>query len=313
MLKKTIFEMKYVIVILAFLNLNSCTDTSRSYKERNRKENFPEKLYEGQNLDIAKAIYDGDENKVADLIEIDKAAINTIDGKGEITFLSYAIMMEDLPVMEKLLELGADPDLASPNHLKTTTPLAAVAQRHNIKMLDLLFKYKVDPNPQIGQLPMHVALLGDDEKTIIDYLIDHGADVNLQGFIDGRTVIQTSLNISKIKFINYFLDKGANPLLVSSNGTSLAYDVQEEINNGRLTENGLKDFTNLKERLSNDFNVKFPVIQQKRKGLENAIKRYENLSTMNKKLLGNLGLEIYESDKVNLSKGVNGMGDSLDN
>ena len=125
----------FIFLLTIFFN---CMDNSRSYKYRNRKVNTPEKLFTGENLKVAQAIYNGDSEKVQKLITLDKINPNVIDSKGEFTFLVYAIMMEDLVVMEKLLELSADPDLASPNHLKTTTPITAASQRHNIKMLDLL-------------------------------------------------------------------------------------------------------------------------------------------------------------------------------
>lgn len=287
-------------------------DNSRSYKERNRKENPPEKLFSGKELKVAQAIFNGDAKEIAHLIEVEKIDPNIIDSKGEITFLSYAIMMEDLAVMQKLLELGADPDLASPNHLKTSTPIADVAARHNTKMLDLLFMHNVNPNPEIGSLPLDEALMGDNEKETIEYLINKGADVNLKGFIDGRTVVQTAVNLGKTKYINYFLDKGANALLITSNGTCLAYDVQEEINKGRLNKNGLLEYNKIKERLINESNVEFPIQEEKRKGLELRIQRYEDLSEKSKSVLGTTYKEINDDLKDSLSKGVNGMGDPLE-
>lgn len=303
--------MKHIILILSLLSLNSCMDRPRSYEKRNRKVNTPEKLFTGDNLKVAQAIYDGDLETVQKLIEVDKIQPNTIDSKGEFTFLSYAIMMEDLTVMEKLLELGADPDLASPNQLKTSTPIADAAARHNTKMLDLLFKYNVNPNPEIGSLPLDEALMGDNEKETIEYLINKGADLNLKGFIDGRTVVQTAVNLGKTKYINYFLDKGANALLISSNGTCLAYDIQEEINKGRLNKNGLIEYNKIKERLINEFNVEFPIKQEKRKGMELRIQRYEDLSDKSKSVLGATYKETNDDLKDSLLKGVNGIGDPL--
>lgn len=304
--------MKYIILILSLLSLNSCMDRPRSYEKRNRKVNTPEKLFTGEHLKVAQAIYNGDSEEVEKLLMIDNIQPNTIDAKGELTFLSYAIMMEDLTVMEKLLELGADPDLASPNHLKTSTPIADAAARHNTKMLNLLFKYNVNPNPEIGPLPLDEALMGDNEKETIEYLINKGADINLTGFIDGRTVVQTAVNLGKTKYINYFLDKGANAVSITSNGTCLAYDVQEEINKGGLNKKGLIAYNKIKERLINEFNVEFPVKQEKRKGMELRIQRYEDLSEKSKSVLGTTYKEINDDLKDSLLKGVNGMGDPLD-
>lgn len=287
-------------------------DNSRSYKDRNRKVNPPENLFEGKELKVAQAIYNGDIKEIEHLIKEENIDPNVIDPKGEITFLYYAIMMEDLQVMQKLLELGADPDLPSPNHLRIGTPIAAASQRHNIKMLDLLFEYKVNPNPELGKLPIDVALMGDNEKETIDYLIDKGADVNLQGFIDGRTVVQTAVNLGKINYINYFLDKGADPLLITSNGTYLAYDIQKEIDKGRLTKNALKEFNKIKERLIKEFNVEFPVQQQKRKGMELRVERYKELSEKNKTILGPSYEELHERIQESLNKGVDALGNPLD-
>lgn len=304
--------MRIWIALVLLINLTGCMDNSRSYKQRNRKVNTPEKLYEGTALKVAQAIYDGKVKELEKLIKEEGVDPNIIDSKGEITFLSYALMMEDLAMMEKLLELGADPDLASPNDLKTTTPIAAAAARHNIRMLDLLFKYNVNPNPEIGQLPIDEALMGDHGKNTIAYLIAHGADVNLQGYIDGETVIQTALNISKIKYIPYFLDQGADPKLINGNGRSFAYDVQEDINDGRLSKQGLKEFVKIKKRLIEEFGVEFPLKQEKRKGMEYRIERYENLTEKSKENLSEVFHEVYKGLKDSLQNGVNGMGDPLD-
>lgn len=87
-----------------------------SYTERNRKEKPPEKLFDGIQLKVTQAIFNGDTKEIEHYMAGDKVDPNTIDPKGEITFLSYAIMMEDLSVMQKLLELGADPEFVSPTY-----------------------------------------------------------------------------------------------------------------------------------------------------------------------------------------------------
>ena len=312
---QSIRVMKRLLLLISLflvVNLTGCMDNSRSYKQRNRKVNTPEKLYDGIDLKVAQSIYDGDVVKLEKLIKMEGVNPNVINAKGETTFLSYSIMMEDLKVMKKLLELGADPDLASPNHLKTSTPISAASQRHNIKMLDLLFKYNVNPNPEIGSLPIDVALMGNNGKKTIEYLIAHGADVNLQGYIDGGTVIQTALDINKIKYMHYFLDKGANPKLINGNGRSFAFDVQEEINDGRLTKHGLKEYNRIKDRLVKEFGIEFPLKQEKRKGMEYRIERYESLTEKSKQNLGNVFHEVYEDLKDSLNVGVNGIGNPLD-
>ena len=79
-----------------------------------------------------------------------------------------------------------------------------------------------------------------------------------------------------------------------------------------MSDKGIKEYTKIKQRLIDEFKVNFPIVLNRRKGLENGIERYEKLSQKNKKTLGKIGLDIFESDKENQSKGVNGMGDSLD-
>src|SRR5699024_5648175 len=145
-----IYIMRNLLLLLLMAFFTNCMDNSRSYKDRNRRENPPENLFEGKELKVAQAIYNVDIKEIEYLIKKEDIDPNVIDSKGEITFLYYAIMMEDLEVMQKLLELGADPYLPSPNHSKIGTPIAAASQRHNIKMLNLLFEYNVHPNPEVG-------------------------------------------------------------------------------------------------------------------------------------------------------------------
>ena len=79
-----------------------------------------------------------------------------------------------------------------------------------------------------------------------------------------------------------------------------------------MTKSALKEFNKIKKRLVKEFNVEFPVEQNKRKGMEFRIQHYENLSDKSKLILGSSYEELYERLKDSLNRGVNVLGDPLD-
>ena len=179
-------------------------------------------------------------------------------------------------------------------------------------MIDLLLQYKVNLNSPLDNSPIDELLTVNANKSLIEKLLEHGADINHPNYIDGGTSIMTALALGKFDYVHYFLDKGADPLLLDTHGNSLAFLVQEEINGGRLSDYGLKEYTKLKERLINEFYVQYPLKRESRKGMEMAIARYENLSNQDKELLGEKEKERIKKWKENLEKGVNIFGKPLE-
>lgn len=183
----------------------------------------------------------------------------------------------------------------------------------NKDMINLLFKYKVNLNPPLSSSPFDALLIGDTDRNLFDLLLTNGADVNHKEYIGGGGPLIAALYVEKVEYMNYFLDKGADPSQINYVGNSFAYMIQSELDEGRLVGQSLKDYQKIKDRLVNEFNVKFPLKNEYRRGLEQSIQRYESLSAEDKKLLGNDEVERIELFKKSLITGKSPGGAPLDN
>ncbi|MCI5056612.1 MAG: ankyrin repeat domain-containing protein [Flavobacteriales bacterium] len=103
-----------------------------------------------------------------------KAGANPNEGEHGSQALFNAILSENLPVIEMLIEAGADPN--TKNKHKENGMTKAVT-KDNMKMLELLKKLGTDINGSGGYPPIHAAIY----KNRIDFLkwfIAEGADLN---------------------------------------------------------------------------------------------------------------------------------------
>jgi ankyrin repeat protein len=93
---------------------------------------------------------------------------------------------------------------------------------------------------------------------MVDFLLDNGADVNIQSSVTKDNALLSASNINDYDMVNHLLDRGANPMLRDVDGDCLAYSVQFDINKGRGTDKLKKTLQDLKKRLEG-MGVVFPV------------------------------------------------------
>ncbi|WP_181042857.1 ankyrin repeat domain-containing protein [Apibacter adventoris] len=274
---------KLLPVVFCLISINmlfiSCLDPIR---DKNRKRYTPEFCFEEAYLPLGRAIYKGDTREAERLVREKKIDINALSRKSGFRFLYYACLMEDLPMVKKLLQLGADPNKISLDITKGNPPIKetnisfAVA-RGNVKLTKLLLENGANPNTSVDLLPLNVAMTHDNMQDYLDLLFKYGADANYLEYGSCENVAQIALIGRKFDLIDYFLDKGSDPNSVDKAGWSLAYSVQHELENYRGTEQGRKILEKVKNRLQNEYKIQFPVEAQRRKGMETEIKRYEQL------------------------------------
>ena len=96
-------------------------------------------------------------------------------------------------------------------------------------------------------------------------------------------------------------------------GKEYGLSIESELDEGRLVGKSLADYQKIRERLVNEFHVKFPLKNEYRKGLEESIQRYNGLSKEEKDLLGNDEVERMDLFKKSLISGKSPGGASLDN
>ncbi len=313
--------LKTLILSLSSLVMLHCTDTN--VKQSNmKKENPPEKFFKGNDLKMATAIYNNDTVAIENLVKKENFDVN---GRGAViipdysttdtvryTYLNYAVVVGAIPASRTLLRLGADIDQPCINGGSYDANINSACSTRNKEMIQLLIENKANLNPKFGESPINDLLIGDVDKELIDLLLTNGANLNHQTYIGGGTVVSTALGLGKFDYVNYFLDKGADPAVIEYSGSSLPLEVQSELAEGRLSDYGLKEYNNLKERLITQYHIKFPIKREYRKGQEECIKRYEHLSQTDKDFLGKGEAERIKLYKENLAKNITITGQDID-
>ncbi|WP_128331639.1 ankyrin repeat domain-containing protein [Apibacter sp. HY039] len=279
---------KIILIITGMNVLLSCLDPIR---DKNRKKYTPEFCFEEACLPLGRAIYKGDTREAERLIREKKIDINALSSKSGFRFLYYACLMEDLPMVKKLLQLGADPNKISIDKTGKRkgireTNISFTVARGNLKLTKLLLENGANPNTPVGSLPLNVAMTHDNMQDYLNLLFKYGADANYPEYGDGKNSAQIALLGRHFQLIHYFLDKGADPLLLDMDGNSLAFSIQEELAEFRGTEKAKKELESVRERLQNEYKIQFPIKADYRKGAMLDIKRYEQLPREIKDLSG---------------------------
>lgn len=211
---------------------------------------------------IADAIYYGEKKLVRDYINTGRVDINR-PGKAGFTFLMYAVYIEQYDVAKVLLENGADPNILSvvthqDGGVERLTPLSCVCAHHwyPIKYIKLLVENGADMNDTITA-PFLLCIghsMKDTQK--VRYMIEHGANINKE--VNGYTPIQYAALVGKLDLVDLLWELGANPLYTTSEGTSLAYLIQEDVDKKLGTKEYVFHAQEIMKRLEK-LGVKFPV------------------------------------------------------
>ncbi|PWN63700.1 ankyrin repeat domain-containing protein [Chryseobacterium phosphatilyticum] len=261
-------------------------------------------MFKGDGLLAAQKMFDGDLNGMEQVIKEKKLDINTLQEETGYTLLMYASIIENLNAMEKLLELGADPNIIVSNE-GLESPLNHAVALNNYEMLQLLFKYKANPNPELGHSPLSKAMLlgGFDttEKKMIDYLLQNGADINNISF-NGSNIMEDAIR-DDLNTAEYFLSKGGQPKIKNTNLCPMANYIEykeKEKNEENLPDSPYyqKLFGN-KKQLIDKYNVTFPYRNDTIAEAKLRIQLYEKLNPKDKVSVNfnkNYGENLYQED-----------------
>lgn len=270
------------------MTIFSCSDFGlRSRKKENRAEYPPTKMFKGDGLLAAQKMFDGDLSGMEQVIKEKKIDINTLQEETGYTLLMYASIIENLNAMEKLLELGADPNIIVPNE-GLESPLNHAVALNNYEMLQLLFKYKANPNPELGHSPLSKAMLlgGTDttEKKMIDYLLQNGADINNISF-NGSNIMEDAIR-DDLNTAEYFLSKGGQPKIKNTNLCPMANYIEykeNQKNEGNLPDSPYyQKLFGIKKQLIDKYKVTFPYRNDTIAEAKLRIQLYEKLNPKDK-------------------------------
>lgn len=244
-------HLAYIMTLFAFFGCESFSKFA------------PEKYFaRGDELKFATAIYNNDSRKVRQMIADN---IVNLDASGEkgFSYLMYAVYIEQYDVAKVLLENGAAPNILSvvthpDGGVERLTPLSCVCAHHwyPIKYIKLLVENGADMNDTITA-PFLLCIghsMKDTQK--VRYMIEHGANINKE--VNGYTPIQYAALVGKLDLVDLLWELGANPLYTTSEGISLAYLIQEDVDKKLGTKEYVFHAQEIMKRLEK-LGVKFPV------------------------------------------------------
>lgn len=227
---------KSFTLFLIIFTLGGCMEEQRKDSENNKR--FPaEEYFSGKRLEMGKAIYQNDKNKVRELLQkgID---INENDEQGNgFTYLMYSVFLDNrFEIAKILLQHKANPNLVSKVYfpefkmVDEYLPLTFASERLPIEYMKLLLEHGADPNyayvDEKGQIPLNArqAIHGavgssyilwkweredymNDIKARVDLLLNYGADINSIGSMNESVVESAEPNP---EIVVYLMNKGAD-------------------------------------------------------------------------------------------------------
>lgn len=291
------------------MTLFSCQDT-RSRKTQNKEQYPPQKLFEGKQLQAAQKIFDEDNSGLESALKDNPQIINQLSDTKGYTLLMYASIVENLPAMEILLKNGADPNLVVPNE-GLGLPLSHAVALNNYEMAKLLFKYKANPNPELGNNPLCSAMfLGNKqtERKMIDFLLEHGADINHTSYL-GENIMEAAAR-NDFETAEYFLEKGANPKIKGTELSPMAKYIEHEKKDQAKNQNPKavvyrENLSKISKVLEDKYHITFPVKEDPKAEAKLRMDLYEKLSEKDKKSVNfnkNYGENRYKEDQKLLSQ-----------
>lgn len=175
----------------------------------------PSKFFDGEYLELAKAISNEDMAKVQKMASM--IPLNFI-AEENMTLLLWAIIEKSPKALTALLIAGADPNLSIDNKGSVVNFTCALEDTTYIK---LLLKYGGDPNVQMenGQpLTVFAALHSNWEN--VSVLLEHGAEINAKDK-NGDTVAMLYASLNDFEEVYRLIKLGAEITVQNKNNASL--------------------------------------------------------------------------------------------
>ena len=141
---------------------------------------------------------------------------NYVDEEGS-TPLLRAVEAADLPLVEALLNFGADPNLPASGR----TPLYIACERGRVELVGTLMRAGADAHrliDQMGATPLYICC-HRGHVSCVDELLLFGADANRR-LRDGSTVLHVAIKANHAEVVSLLLSAGADPNLHTSKGVA---------------------------------------------------------------------------------------------
>ncbi|QSV46537.1 ankyrin repeat domain-containing protein [Geobacter benzoatilyticus] len=175
----------------------------------------PEKYFDGEMLELGRAIVANDEDKIESLIKsrVDPNAY----GKQGITPLIFALGNRKMDALQTLLKNGADPNKRidapdAPPGVQGESAVTFVAGAPDNEYLATLLDHGGDPNAKnIDGEPILIRMIYTDPANYIGMkmLLDRKADINITD-AGGATLLMNLTILKDFEHAYYLLEKGAD-------------------------------------------------------------------------------------------------------
>jgi len=206
---------------------------------KKKMEYEPQDFFEGEQLEIAKIIYNGDEPTLINrLLSLNKAELNR-PAKEQMTLLFWAISNtfygnatpERLHIITELVRAGADPLQPQPN--MSGSPAESVMKADRGIWIKALLDGGLSPNARdkIHNEPIIFESIWAENTETLETMINYHADINIKGAM-GRTLLIKSLYAEKIDHISMLLKHGANPYLKDNFDHTFVSLINRDIDRG---------------------------------------------------------------------------------
>ncbi len=245
---------RYIIFSLLVVLLLPLT-TKAGVLNMFRSKPYPEVFFSGDLLTVAEAIKKKDIEKAKQLAE----KLPDIDAPGteNYTLLAFSVADTNIPAIKMLMALGADPSAKLGSRGQNGSVAYLAMWRKTTEALNAMLESGMDPNlsDKGDSLIFNVPELAGNDS--LKLLVEYGADVNAKDTL-GQTPIFNFVLTSFDEAI-YLLDNGADPFVMDKSGVTLAYAVQNRLNNMDSKSEAYQKMLTIQQKMI-ELGVKFPAL-----------------------------------------------------
>jgi len=236
-----------LILILSTLILSGC---------KKNMEYKPQDFFEGDQLKIAKLIFDGNEPLLKQTITTtDREELNR-PAKSEMTLLFWAVMnsiydntsSERLQIITDLVRPGADP--LQPRTKGGSSPAEFVLKGDKGIWIKAMLDGGLSPNARDKTFnePIIFESIWAKNTETLQVMIKYHADLNIEGALK-KTPLIKALSAGKINHINILLENGANPFIKDDFEHTFISLVNRDIDRGDKNSAYIKSLEKIREKI----------------------------------------------------------------
>ena len=187
-----------MVMAVTLIQAAGCSEVSVSGKTA--KDVFQDP----QTLALVEAACDGDIPKIDSLVK--QGAHVNATGYRDTSVLAWAMQCRNYEGIERLLELGANPNYKMEGDM---SPMWLSAGSNDPHFLPLMLAHGGDPNIRVGFRTALMIAIEHGRMQNVEMLLDHGADVNEHDEV-GNTAATYAAGLTKFNIVIMLIKHGYN-------------------------------------------------------------------------------------------------------